>query len=280
MLRKTCRWCDKEKAISMFFSFKDSVETLSVCKKCSLEKGTVLSVGEANFVMELIAERRRHKNKRREENFKNKHGFSRRRNRYKYKPVNAEGERKKCVICNKSKDLSLFYLLTETSKTACCKNCIGKGFDGVPKIELDIHAKRLFDTRKRERIKRRETEKANGTGRKNTFKNTKKHIGFKPELGYSLHHWNYDFKYSWDVFLILETEHKKAHLLMKREKGETFYRTLANEPLDTKEKHFDYLNQRGVILEHCKKSKIRVSDKAWCRGTLSKMAKFQSKMWL
>ena len=62
-------------------------------------------------------------------------------------------------------------------------------------------------------------------------------------IGNHLHHWNYNIAFAKDVIELIPRHHSTAHRFIKYDKETFMYKDLDNNLLDTKQKHFEYLNK-------------------------------------
>lgn len=61
-----------------------------------------------------------------------------------------------------------------------------------------------------------------------------------------LHHWNYNLEFARDVIEISEKDHNTLHRKLEYDTVNFIYNTLDRVPLDTKEKHLDYIKELGL----------------------------------
>ena len=75
------------------------------------------------------------------------------------------------------------------------------------------------------------------------------HAKFKIKKGVELHHWNYNNEYLEDIFMLITKQHRMAHKYLVMDNESLCFRTIEGTLLDTKEKHLQYLLDKGIKFE-------------------------------
>jgi hypothetical protein len=162
---------------------------------------------------------------------------------------------KVCFKCNKEKTLDNFYKHKQMSLGVVnkCKECNKKD------VQLN-YSKRAEDfdfiLKERERSKEKYhrlnyKEKQKEWDSKKEWKKLSLYKGLRSKFKdipktHHLHHWNYNHDFLEDIIVIEKFNHRRAHNFMVLDIELKTYRTLDGDLLNTKEKHIDYLKQKGI----------------------------------
>ena len=160
-----------------------------------------------------------------------------------------------CFKCNKAKEIELFYKHPKT-KDGFVNSCIECSL----KLNTDnYYRKKLLQEGFAEKERLRSKEKYYRLNYKEKLieRNKNKHskyFNLRRKLKITsketeCHHWNYNYNYIEDVFLLNRLEHRKCHTFLKLIKDKLIFMGNNGELLDTKDKHKEYLINKGIIFE-------------------------------
>lgn len=165
---------------------------------------------------------------------------------------------KHCKNCNKTKDITEFYLSKEGWPAPKCKEC-HKEFQRYRRNILKQDPE--WVEKSREKARKRTRERANSSVSTYSFEKNKKngslYIQRYPEKyeakkavqrlkakikGHEVHHWSYNQPHYKDTIELSKKDHKKAHRFIIYDQERMMYRRCDNnELLDTKELHEKYI---------------------------------------
>lgn len=166
-----------------------------------------------------------------------------------------------CFKCDTLKSIDEFYSHKKMKDGHLnkCKECTRKDVHNYTMskgINDDwIEKERLRNREKYKRLgykdKQKNWDKDKPWKSKSSYKSQNKNL--KLDKGFEAHHWNYNDEYLKDIFILSRSEHKKSHRFLTFNKELRIFQTIDNVLLNTKEKHQDYLLQKGVNFLHNQK---------------------------
>ncbi len=162
---------------------------------------------------------------------------------------------KVCKDCGVPKSLTEFHKHSKMSDGHVnkCKDCQHK------KLHIN-YVKNSNDESWKENEKLRQQEKYNRLNyidrqkeaeikfpwkSTSTYKNLPRKLALPK--GIEIHHWNYNDEFLEDIFKLDSYAHKFAHKFLKLNIELRIFTDLDGNLLDTKEKHYEYLKENGVI---------------------------------
>jgi hypothetical protein len=161
---------------------------------------------------------------------------------------------KVCFKCNAKKSINDFYKHKAMADGHLnkCKECnkvdVKKDYYRKALDENWLEKERIRGRERYQRLNYKERQKElnkNKFWREGKYKNLHKKL--KTPKGFELHHWNYNFDFIEDVFLLSRKQHGQSHTYLKLDETLLIFRDLDNNLLDTREKHFNYLLSKGII---------------------------------
>jgi len=166
---------------------------------------------------------------------------------------------KACNQCFLEKDISEDFYETTPSK---CKECVKANVRARELIKLStpegIEKERERHRNKYHRLGYKDVHKPTPENKKliqERYKNKypekiiarNKCTELKASVkGNQLHHWNYNLDYTKDVIELTEKDHNTLHRKLEYDTVNFIYNTLDGIPLDTKEKHENYIKQLQI----------------------------------
>ena len=69
---------------------------------------------------------------------------------------------------------------------------------------------------------------------------------FRLPKGFELHHWNYNSDFLTDIIILKAKDHRKSHTYLILDKSLLIFKTEDGKILDSRNKHVNYLIEKGV----------------------------------
>tara|TARA_R110000850_G_C9742816_1_gene444554 strand:- start:30 stop:575 length:546 start_codon:yes stop_codon:yes gene_type:complete len=161
---------------------------------------------------------------------------------------------KVCFKCNEDKVLTSFYKHSgnKDGHLNKCKECTKlDSRNAHEEKSKDIEWVKKERVRGRDKYhrlgykdKQKEWDKDKPWKKESTYKRLSKI--FKTDKGTELHHWNYNKSSLIDVFAMDIKQHRQGHKYLELDIDKKMFRDLQGNLLDTKEKHFKYLQDLGI----------------------------------
>jgi len=162
--------------------------------------------------------------------------------------------KKTCFKCNIEKGVSEFYKHSGMSDgylgkcKECAKNDVKEKYSLNSKSIEYIEKERARGREKYSRLNYSEKYKNKDIDIKpwksnNNYKNLRKYLSKKISIAENieLHHWSYEDKDLRDIILLDKRVHKRAHQYLILDCENKRFNTLSGEPLDSKSKHIEYI---------------------------------------
>lgn len=161
-----------------------------------------------------------------------------------------------CFKCNEAKPISDYYKHSRMADGHLnkCKNCTKKDTKEVSEKLIStpegLEKERARHRDKYKRLgykdKQKEWDSEKPWKQTQVYKNLSRK--FKLPKGIELHHWNYNDDFLEDVFILSVKEHRKAHAFLTLDvEKRLFYVKNQDILLDTKEKHEEFLINKGIV---------------------------------
>lgn len=158
---------------------------------------------------------------------------------------------KKCFKCGIEQPLENYYKHSQMSdgRLNKCKNCNKKD------VSLN-YLKKIDDPNFVEKERKRGREKYARLNYKEKYKklehlNNNKYKGLNKKLkipkGFNAHHWSYKEENIYDVCILNSRTHRRIHEFLVFNKEYLCFNSKEGELLDTREKHYKYLESKGFF---------------------------------
>lgn len=160
---------------------------------------------------------------------------------------------KKCFKCGEVKFITEFYKHSQMAdghlnKCKVCTKNDSKENHNIKSENLEwLEKERARNREKYKRLGYNEKQKVWNEKRPHTKSNVYKGLNKKYKIpkGFEIHHWNYLDLFLEDFFILPIKQHRQAHTFLI--KLNHIFEGLNGEVLDTREKHFNYLINKGII---------------------------------
>lgn len=161
---------------------------------------------------------------------------------------------KVCFKCGNLKDLEDFYKHSKMSDghLGKCKDCTRldtkKYTEILTSTPEGLEKERERNREKYHRLNYKERSKV--LNKNKPWKNSSKYKNinrrFKTPKGFELHHWNYNNDFLEDVVILKTKQHRQSHTYLELDMSLLIFKTKEGVLLDTKEKHIEFLLQKGI----------------------------------